>query len=242
MKSPLILVTAALAARALADSVEPVIPEAFPAERYEALIARSPFALATPVAPPPVEPDKSFADGWFIGSVARFEGKDFVTVKARDLSTTFTLFGEEPTNGVVLKKVDWSSAIGRSTATIEKDGQIAKLEFNQAELQSAAAPVPMPGGAPRPGGPVGKTPSAGVRPSVPRPGQPVAQPQQYGGTSQPLNGTIPRPSGNLLNVVPPTNVGGSNQGVVTIPGAAVPQAAPDPRRRIRVINNAPAPQ
>src|SRR5260221_14630487 len=97
---------------AQAVAVESVVrvPGAFPPERYEALIAKSPFALATPVAPPPAAPDKSFADGWYVSGLAQLDGKDFVTIKSRDLSVQFTLFGSDPANGVVLKKVDWSNA------------------------------------------------------------------------------------------------------------------------------------
>src|SRR5258707_6739054 len=115
------------AAQAVAvESVVPV-PGAFPPERYEALIAKSPFALATPIAPPATAPDKSFADGWYVSGLAQLDGKDFVTIKSRDLAVQFTLFGSEPANGVKLEKVDWSPSIGRSTVTIEKDGQTAKL-------------------------------------------------------------------------------------------------------------------
>ena len=188
----------------------------FPAERYEAMIAKSPFALATPPAPVAAPPDKSFADGWYVSGLAQLDGKDFVTIKSRDLAVQFSLFGPEPKDGVSLQKVEWSPAIGRSTVTIVKDGQTAKLEFNQAELSSApsaAAPPAMPAGAARPlvSGP------AGARPVVPRPGQPVIQPQQYGGLPN-LNGAVPRPGG--------------------VPSPAA--AAPDNRRRIRVINNVPS--
>ena len=149
-----------------------------------------------------------------------------MTIKSRDLSVQLSLFGEDPRDGVTLQKVEWSPAIGRSTVTIVKDGQSAKLEFNQAELQSGAAP-PVPGGAQPPGAmrpPLPITNNAGApRTAVPRPVQPVVQPvmqsQQYKGLPN-LNGSIPRPAGNL--------------------NGGLPVPAPDNRRRIRVINNVPA--
>jgi hypothetical protein len=240
MKAHLLFIACATATvRAAAVESPDPIPVAYPPERYEVLIAKSPFALATPIAAPPPPPDKSFADGWYVSGLARLDGKDFVTIKARDLSAQFQLFGEDPTNGVSLKKVDWSSSIGRSTVTIEKDGQTAKLEFNQAELQSPAGGAPP--APPQMGGQGGMRPpipTSGnvnvVRPSIPRPSQPVMQPQLPAqGGLQPNSGLI-RPGGNPVVTTP-----GGNP-VVTRPGVnAVP--TPDTHRRIRVINNA-APQ
>lgn len=221
MKSIVLLIASTSAAFDVTAG-DSAIPSAFPAERYEAMTAKSPFALATPPAPVAAAPDKSFADGWYVTSLAQLDGKDFVTIKSRDLAVQLSLFGTEPKDGVAVQKVDWSTGIGRSTVTIVKDGQTAKLEFNQAELQSsgggsAAAPPPMPAGAVR--SPVMGQPMA-AKPVVPRPGQPVVQPQQFGGLPAPsMNNGIPRPgSGNTT----------------------LPAPAPDSRRRIRVINNVPS--
>jgi hypothetical protein len=217
-----------LASAAAAAAVERAIPSIFPPERYEVLIAKSPFALATAPAPPAAPPDKSFADGWFVSGLARLDGKDFVTIKSRDLSTQFSLFGLEPDkNGVELKKVEWLPTIGRSTVTIAKDGVSAKLEFNQAELQAApSAPgggAPMPPGASRPPMPV----NTGVpRTNIPRPVQPVVQPQPYPGLPNTNNG-LQKPNNGVVTGLP--NVNPINGG----------PPAPDNHRRIRVINTAP---
>lgn len=223
MKATFILLASASAALG-ASAVDRAIPAVFPAERYETMIASSPFALATPPAPVAAPPDKSFADGWYVSGLAQLDGKDFVTIKSRDLAVQLSLFGTDPRDGVSVQKVEWSPAIGRSTVTIVKDGQSAKLEFNQAELQSGAsapaAPAAPPGGLRPQSGNMGA-----VRPVVPRPVQPViqpqqkppppvVQPQQFGGIPN-VNSTIPRPGGGL----------------------AAP--TPDARRRIRVINNVP---
>ena len=216
MKPTLILIASASAAlRSLA--VESAIPAAFPAERYEVMIAKSPFALATPPAPVAAAPEKNFADGWYVGGLGRYEGKDFVTIKSRDLGVQLSLYGDEPRDGVTLQKVEWSPSIGKSTVTIAKDGQTAKLAFNEAELQAApAAPSAQPAGMIRP---PGSNPGM-IRPPIPRPVQPVIQPQQiqpqqYGGGLQNNNNLgVPKPNANGI-------------------------AAPQPRSRIRVINNMP---
>ena len=222
MKSSLLLLALAVAAsQARAVDGGGPIPTMFPAERYELLIAKSPFALATPPAPVAAPPEKNFADGWYVSGLAQLDGKDFVTIKSRDLAVQFSLCGEAARDGVTLQKVDWSPAVGRSTVTILKDGQTAKLEFNQADLQAGSAP-PAPSGQPqgtvRSPMPVLSNPAA-PRTSVPRPSQqPVVKPQQYQGLPN-LNQTIPRPAGSITGGAAPT---------------------PDSHRRIRVINNVPA--
>jgi hypothetical protein len=227
MKSTLLLIALATTA-SQAATVESAIPMVFPAERYEAMIVRSPFALATPPAPVVAAPEKNFADGWYVTSLAQFEGKDFVTIKSRDLAVQLSLFGSEPRDGVTLQKVEWSPAIGRSTVTITKDGESAKLEFNQAVLQAGGSPAPAPTG--RPPMPITSNPGA-PRPAIPRPTQPVVQ-------------GVPNASRNIgapPPVVQPQQFGGLQNAPGGIPkptSGVVP--APDNRRRIRVINNVPS--
>jgi hypothetical protein len=235
MKSTLLFLAAASAVFPAIAGESP-IPSSFPPERYETMIAKSPFALATPPAPVvDAPPEKNFADGWFVSGLAQLDGKDFVTIKSRDLGVQFSLFGSDPKDGVTLQKVEWSPAIGKSTVTIAKDGQTAKLEFNQAELQSTAAapamPAAMPPGAIRPPG----VNNGAIRPAIPRPSQPIVQPQQYGGLQNaivPGRGGVPQPQqyGGVPN---------ANNRTVQPNGLPQPQV-PDNRRRIRVINNAPA--
>lgn len=231
MKTLHALLLASLVGTGPAVGVESAIPEAYPADRYTAMLERSPFALATPVAPPPAVPERGFAADWYVTGLGRVEDKDFVSIKSRDLSTSFSLYGTEESNGVTLVGVEWSNERGKSTVTVKKGGEIARLEFNQAELQAAApvpSPVPTPGQASVPGRPI----TPGQPQTAPRPVVTPLQ-QQVPVTNpvmQPPRAAIPRPTG-----VP----------VITQPGA-VPSAAPgavstdissgDNRRRIRVIN------
>lgn len=231
---PMLLVLAAAGLAHSATALEKAMLEPFPEARYQPMIARSPFALATPVAPP-VAADKSFADGWYLAGISQFDGKNFVAVRSRDLSVQFSLYGDErrEDNGVKLQSVEWSPTLGRTTATIEKDGQFAKLEqLNQSELASAA-PAPMP--AVSPGNPSARQlPSSAGRPQGATAPQPLAVPR-------PLN-VIPRPS------TAPAAPGQPNYQITPgIPAnpAAQPANAPaapagEGRRRIRMINSAPA--
>jgi len=222
--APLILTAAFLALPALAVETPSAIPSNFAPERYEALIARSPFTLATPPVAAAPPPDKGFAEGWYVTSLARVDGMDFVSIKARDGGVQFSLFGGEPKEGVSLQKVDWSNSIGRSTVTISKDGQEAKLEFNQAEIAATPQAPVVPANIRQPP-PTGGPP----RPAVPRPVQPLVQPQGYGVKPATIpNANVPRPGGNIL----PGNSVLPNTGIPVNNGAGN-----DGRRRIRVIQN-----
>jgi hypothetical protein len=97
---------------------------------------RCPFALASPIAAP-VAPQAVFAAHWYVSGIARLGDADFVTIKARDLATEFSLYGQEPDpeNHVTLVRIDWSDEVGKSIVTIRKDAETAKLEFNEAEIR-----------------------------------------------------------------------------------------------------------
>ncbi len=195
-------------------ALESAVPAAFPADRYEKMAEKSPFALATPAAPV-VAPQASFAANWFLTAVGRdAQGQDFITIKAQDGSVHFSLSGNEanPETGVSLASVNWSDTFRESTAIIKKGGETAKLVFSKEE---AVMPAPQPGGAkpPLPGGmqPQPVTVRAGAGGVSPTPG---VQPRV----------TLPRPSTAPV-VSPPPPVTGN---------AAQPAAGQD-RRRIRNI-------
>ncbi|WP_042725740.1 hypothetical protein [Chthoniobacter flavus] len=151
---------------------EEPIPTAFPRNRYDAVRAHSPFAVAT-VEAPPSAPTASFAANWFVSGIARVGDEDFVTIKSRDLSTQFSLFGKNDTvSGVALASVTWSEAVGKSTVTLRKGTETAKLEFNEAEMK--ATPAPHPGTSPVPGA----VANGGPRPVNNQPLMPKAIPGQ----------------------------------------------------------------
>ncbi|HSI13591.1 MAG TPA: hypothetical protein VK961_16215 [Chthoniobacter sp.] len=134
--APFVLLTVLLAGRWLAFA-EDANPTAFDKSRYESLRTKSPFAVATAVVAP--TPQASFAANWFITGVARIGDNNFVTIKSRDLATQFSLYGDEPFNGVTLASVNWSDTIGKSTVILRKGTETARLEFNEAQLRATAS-------------------------------------------------------------------------------------------------------
>lgn len=150
-------------------SEENAIPQAFPTDRYAAMRKHCPFAISTG-APAPTPPQPSFAANWFVSGIARIDESDFVTIKARDQSAQFSLYGHEPNpqNQVALVSIDWVDGVGKSSVTVRKGSETAKLEFNEAVVhgpaQGAAAQggnnngkviAPMPCGVAKPGLPIG---------------------------------------------------------------------------------------
>ena len=201
-----------------AVALESALPVSFPADRYEKMAEKSPFALATPTAPV-VAQQASFALHWFLTGAGRDpEGKDFITIKNMDGSVHCSLSGQEanadqssPAFGVSLASVNWSDTFRETTAIIKKGAETAKLVFGKEEAVVAAQqpgagrpPLPgqpMPPGSVRPGG-MGATPM-GTQPRV----------------------TLPRPStAPVVNPPPPA------------PGQTAPgQPGGQDRRRIRNI-------
>jgi hypothetical protein len=247
MKMPQLLLLATLAVAGRAAAVESAIPDPFPAERYTAMLEKSPFALATPPAPPPAAPVKGFASDWYVSGLGQYEEKDFVSIKSRDLATSFSLYGTEEANGVTLVGVEWSNERGKSTVTIKKDSEIARLEFNQADVLPPAAPMPGAPGVGQAGAQVRPVlqGQAGARPVVtplqpqlPVTNQPggqarISPPSLQGGSRM----TIPRPTGApVVNQVP--TVTGTSNAAGPAPVSNDPNGG-DNRRRIRVINPKP---
>lgn len=139
MQPAYLLLALVLTTTARATEAEPA---PLPAERYAAMAGKSPFALATAIAPP-TAPAASFAANWFVSGIGRLGDTDFVTIKSRDASIQFSLFGNEPNPqyGVAMASVNWSETIGKSTVVLQKGTEIARLEFNEAELRG---PTPAP--------------------------------------------------------------------------------------------------
>jgi hypothetical protein len=146
---------------ALGDSGSEIVPKAREKVRYQGLAAHCPFSLASaPVATP--APQASFAANWFVSGIGRIGGKDFVSIKSRDLSTQFSLYAGEQrrANEIALVSVTWSDAVGKSTVILRKGTETAKLEFNEAEVHQAPKGPVMAGNAPANN--VARPPGSGV--------------------------------------------------------------------------------
>ena len=195
-----------------------VVPVPFPAQRYGALLEKSPFAIAS--APPEqAAPAENFATNWVLAGISKQKGKDgaehyTLFVRSRDLSTRLVIFGDRPTDdGVSLVSVDENPVAAKSTAILRKGSETGRVEFDQAAVAaSGAAPQQMQPG--KPGQPQGVPAVRNSAKSVPipRPG---------------MQGTVPRPG---ASAVPPQ--------AVPPPGGGAPNAA-DPRRRVRPIQEPP---
>jgi len=158
------------------------LPASLPPDRYEQMVKKSPFALATPVVVAPVTPP--FASTLYVTGIAKIGNADFVSISSRDSQTKLSLLAGEPgQDDISLVSIDWSEQIGKSKVTIKKGTEFAVLQFDQAALQTPIQvtpqiPPPMPQGG-QPGGPPMPQGGPGGRRII-LPNQPNAGPNQPG--------------------------------------------------------------
>ena len=147
------------------------LPKPIQLARYDAMMNRSPFAVATaPAATPPPAPN--FAKDWYIANAARSPEGDLVTVaSSTDKNFKEYLTTKEPVKGIAISNIEWSDKVGATKVTLTKDGQFATLTFNQALLSQPIANAPQPPAPqaqpqPQPGipQPQGVPPAPGVTP------------------------------------------------------------------------------
>jgi hypothetical protein len=109
------------------------LPKPFTFARYQTMSDRSPFAVATSVAPPETA---NFAKDLYIANAAHSKEGDFVTIASstdrnfkKYLTTTMLV------DGYGISGIDWSDKVGATKVTVTKDGQSATLSFNEALLK-----------------------------------------------------------------------------------------------------------
>lgn len=122
------------------------LPKSWGAERYKALIDKSPFALATPLPPTGtkevVEPTASFAQDYFVVGLTKLGDKDFVTLsQVSDRNTHFSLSTGESHDGIELASVKWVDGVAKSKVTLKKGSEFGEIGFDEAALQAESAPV-----------------------------------------------------------------------------------------------------
>jgi hypothetical protein len=119
------------------------VPKQYTFVRYQAMMDRSPFAVATAVAAP--APTPNFAKDLYIANAARSGTGAFVTIaSSADKAFKKYLTTDAPEDGYSITNVEWSDKVGATKVTISKDGQTATLAFNEALLKTAAAPGQVP--------------------------------------------------------------------------------------------------
>jgi hypothetical protein len=157
----LVLITAVPLRLLIADDV----PKPYTFARYQAMMDRSPFAVATAVAAPAATPN--FAKDLYVANAAHSKDGDFVTVaSSADKNFKKYLSTNAAEDGYTITNIEWSDKVGATKVTISKDGQTATLAFNEALLKQSVA--------------------SGQQPQVQ---QPIVQPQIV---PQP-NGVVPQP-------------------------------------------------
>src|SRR2546423_1487898 len=130
----LVLFAAAPLSWLLADD----LPKPFTFARYEAMMDRSPFAVATAVAAPAATPN--FAKDLYVANAAHSKDGDFVTIaSSADKNFKKYLSTTAPEDGYAITNIEWSDKVGATKVTISKDGQIATLAFNEALLKQPVA-------------------------------------------------------------------------------------------------------
>jgi hypothetical protein len=185
------------------------VPKPFSLARYQPMMDRSPFAVATAVTAPSGPPN--FAKDLYIANAARAKEGDLVTIaSSTDKNFKKYLATNAPVDGYSISSVEWSDKVGATKVTIAKDDQLATLSFNEALLHQAAGPGqnPVPPSAIQPpqsqernGGPPGLSTNGAVQPSLPTvPGAPqnASKPMAVPSVPTPpprVRGVIPRNPG-----------------------------------------------
>ena len=191
----------------LADDV----PAPYQFARYQAMLDRSPFAVATAVAAPVATPN--FAKDLYIANAAHSKEGDFVTIaSSADKNFKKYLSSNTPEDGYSITNIEWSEKVGATKVTIAKDGQTATLTFNEALIKQSVPNQPAQGQMP-PANPQ-------AQPIVPPPV--TAQPQLQPGQQKPAPiPQLPTPPPRVRGVIP------KNPNVATTP---IPQmtVAPTP--------------
>ena len=187
---PFILASVPLGIILAADDV----PKSFEFGRYQAMLDRSPFAIATAVAAPAATPN--FAKDLYVANAARSKDGDMVTIaSSADKNIKLYLTTNEPKDGYSITNIEWSDRVGATKVTISKDGQTATLTFNEALLRQpiAAAPNLQP-----------QQPQVQAQPVVPPPTNPAQQPNfQQPNVQKPMPvPSLPTPPPRVRGVIP----------------------------------------
>ncbi|HEX8898811.1 MAG TPA: hypothetical protein VF751_08955 [Chthoniobacterales bacterium] len=129
------------------------VPKQFTFARYQAMMDRSPFAVATAVAAPAATPN--FAKDLYVANAAHSKEGDYVTIaSSADKNFKKYLSTNAAEDGYTITNIEWSDKVGATKVTISKDGQSATLTFNEALLKQSVAsgqpPMQMPQVQPQP--------------------------------------------------------------------------------------------
>ena len=195
-KEILLLLLASLPVRLLAAED---LPKPFQFARYQAMLDRSPFAVATAAAPAPAA-TPNFAKDLYVANAARSKDGDLVTIaSSADKNFKKYLTTNQAQDGYSITSIEWSDKVGATKVTISKDGQTATLTFNEALLRQplpagqTVQPQPQqPQVQPQPPQPTTAGQQPNVQKPMPVPSLPTPPPRVRGVI--PRNPIIPTPS------------------------------------------------
>ena len=204
----LLLLTAAAGA-------DDLIPQAFPRERYNDTIGKSPFVLETKVveqAAPAVNPFQNL----YLRTVAKADGKDYVLIQRLGEERPMKAFiGNEPgAEEFSVKSVLAGDSFRDTKVVLQKGTDMGTIGFKEDTISMPPAAANAGRGPMMPGMP--QKPGGGPVPQVPTMRQP-----QIAAPSQP----IPRPGGGAPVALPQPQ-----PSIPQLPGGV-------PRTRLRQIPN-----
>lgn len=186
----------------LADDV----PTPYTFARYQPMMDRSPFAVATKTEV--AAPTPNFAKDLYIANAAHSKDGDFVTIaSSADKNFKRYLSSNGPEDGYSIVNIDWSEKVGATKVTISKDGQTATLNFNEALIKQPTATGPPPQIEQR---------NAQAQPIVPPPVTQQPQPNYQQQRPAPVP-QLPTPPPRVRGVIPKN----PNLATTPIPGATV---------------------
>ena len=202
------LVLALMVATPLGLLLADDLPKPFAFARYQAMMDRSPFAVATAVAAPAATPN--FAKDLFIANAAHSKDGDFVTIaSSADKNFKKYLSTNAPEDGYAITNIEWSDKVGATKVTISKDGQVATLSFNEALLKQSVAT-----NQPQQQVPI-QQPNVPAQPIVPQPVAPQNQIQQQRPAPIPQ---LPTPPPRVRGVIPKNPVPNTTPYPTAAPG------------------------
>jgi hypothetical protein len=167
------------------------IPKPFAFARYQGMLDRSPFAVATAVVAPVVAPN--FAKDLYVANAAQSPEGGMVTLASNaDKNLKVYLTTNQTVDGYTITNIDWSDKVGATKVTITKDGQTATLSFNEALLRAPMAAGQNPN-------PAKQEPVVQAQPIVPG----VTQPQAPANFQKPAPvPMLPTPPPRVRGVIP----------------------------------------
>jgi hypothetical protein len=172
------------------------LPKPYSFARYQSMMDRSPFAVATAVVPVAAP---SFAKDLYVANALRSkEEGDLVTIASTtDKNFKKYLKSSGAVEGYTITGIEWSDKVGATKVTIAKDGQTATIGFNEALLRSPTAggqnPAAMKQDQQQPPPPPAAQPPAAVAPGVAAPA-PAIKPMPVP--------TLPTPPPRVRGVIP----------------------------------------